>query len=135
MCCTIPGFPWLMFLSNAIYLLRSLGNPILHPSRSRFLPSMDLRRVRKRQLLLRHHSSLEFGSLHPSRRHHLRRPQRRVGTRQPRTTRHRSTTGVTQCTLEFSIFLTSNSINDQLSIKPSNKIPRPHTLNRLDRII
>lgn len=80
--------------SDAIHFLRRLGNLVLDSSWPRVLPPVDLRGIWKCQFLLRHHSGVELGYLHPASRRSLRSPPRRMGTAESRKTRRRSATGV-----------------------------------------
>lgn len=93
-----PFSPSLTPYSDAIHLLRSLSDPLLQSPRTGLLPPLGLRRIRQRQLLLRHHPSMEPGHINPTSRRRLRSPPRRMGTTKPRSKRRRSTPSVTyQC--------------------------------------
>lgn len=61
----------LIICSDALYFLRGIGSSICNPSRTGFLPPLDLRWLWKCQLLLRNHASVEFGPGNPSGRHRL----------------------------------------------------------------
>ncbi len=49
--------------SHAVYLPRGLDSAICHPARARLLLSVDLRRLRECELLLCHHTCMEFGPI------------------------------------------------------------------------
>ena len=72
----------LMLSSNALHIPLPLHNPLHLPPRTSLLPSLDLRRFRQRQLLLRHHAGLEFRTGPADCRLHLCGLERRVGGRE-----------------------------------------------------
>lgn len=67
-------------ISDALYVLRSLRAVVRNSFGPCFLSLVDLRWIRKCQLLLRYHTGLEFGALDLVSGHRLRRPPRRMGT-------------------------------------------------------
>lgn len=123
--------PLLTISSDAVHVLRHLRHSLLESPRPRLLPPLDLRRVRKCQFLLRHHSCLELGSLYSIGRQHFLRPTGRVGARPPRSPGCRSQTSVIYIHPAFLLhrykrlhFIQSNN--------PKQK--RIHHFNRFDKI-
>lgn len=84
----------LMMSSDALYVHRQFGSLIRHSPWPRVLSSLDLCRVWKCQLFLRHHSGLESWTLDIAGRFDLRCPQRRMGVGEPRNARQRRQTSV-----------------------------------------